>query len=84
LREGERAGRPRTLDAKQWRGVQGDLRKTPRDFAWRPRSGRSGLVGNICVADTAWIWGCASVSDSFDKWNFGYASRALKSLNRIR
>ena len=32
LREGERAGRPRTLDARQWRGLQGDLRKTPRDF----------------------------------------------------
>jgi len=32
LREGERAGRPRTLDAKQWRSLQGDLRKTPRDF----------------------------------------------------
>ena len=32
LREGERAGRPRTLDSKQWRSLQGDLRKTPRDF----------------------------------------------------
>jgi transposase len=32
LREGERSGRPRTLDAKQWRALQGDLRKTPRDF----------------------------------------------------
>jgi len=32
LREGERAGRPRTLDAKAWRRLQGDLRKTPRDF----------------------------------------------------
>ncbi len=32
LREGERAGRPRTLDAKDWRRLQGDLRKTPRDF----------------------------------------------------
>jgi transposase len=32
LREGERAGRPRTLDAKQWRSLQGNLRKTPRDF----------------------------------------------------
>ena len=32
LREGERSGRPRTLDAKEWRTLQGDLRKTPRDF----------------------------------------------------
>jgi len=32
LREGERAGRPRALDAKQWRSLQGDLPKTPRDF----------------------------------------------------
>jgi len=32
LREGERSGRPRTLDAKDWRKLQSDLRKTPRDF----------------------------------------------------
>jgi transposase len=32
LREGERSGRPRTLDAKEWRKLQSDLRKTPRDF----------------------------------------------------
>jgi transposase len=32
LREGERSGRPRTLDGKDWRRLQGDLRKTPRDF----------------------------------------------------
>ena len=34
LREGERerSGRPRTLDATQWRKLQSDLRKTPRDF----------------------------------------------------
>ena len=32
LREGERPGRPRTLEAKDWRRLQGDLRKTPRDF----------------------------------------------------
>ena len=32
LREGERSGRPSALDAAQWRKLQGDLRKTPRDF----------------------------------------------------
>jgi transposase len=32
LREGERSGRPSVLDAGQWRKLQGDLRKTPRDF----------------------------------------------------
>ena len=32
LREGERAGRPRTLDAKSRQRLQGDLRKTPRDL----------------------------------------------------
>jgi len=32
LREGERSGRPRTLDARDWRRLQGDLRKTLRDF----------------------------------------------------
>src|ERR1700732_1486816 len=31
-REGERAGRPRTLDSKDWRKLQADLRKPPRDF----------------------------------------------------
>jgi len=33
LRDGERAGRPRTLNAKDWRKLQSDLRKPPRDFA---------------------------------------------------
>jgi len=32
LREGERPGRPRTLDAAQWRKLQSDLRKSPREF----------------------------------------------------
>ncbi len=32
LREGERPGRPRQLDATQWRQVAADLRKTPRTF----------------------------------------------------
>jgi len=32
LRDGERSGRPRTLDAKDWRKLQSDLRKTPRNF----------------------------------------------------
>ncbi len=32
LRDGERSGRPRTLDSKDWRRLQSDLRKTPRDF----------------------------------------------------
>lgn len=34
LREGERPGRPRLLEAAQWRKLQGDLRKSPRDFGW--------------------------------------------------
>ena len=32
LRAGERSGRPATLEAKDWRRLQGDLRKEPRDF----------------------------------------------------
>jgi len=32
LREGERSGRPRMLDGAQWRKLQGDLRKSPREF----------------------------------------------------
>ena len=32
LREGERPGRPATLEAGQWRKLESDLRKTPRNF----------------------------------------------------
>jgi transposase len=32
LREGERSGRPSPLDTAQWRKLQSDLRKNPRDF----------------------------------------------------
>ena len=32
LWEGERSGRPATLEAKDWRRLQVDLRKEPRDF----------------------------------------------------
>jgi len=32
LREGERPGRPATLDAKQWAALGRDMRRTPEDF----------------------------------------------------
>lgn len=32
LRESERPGRPRSLDTLQWRELQADLERTPRDF----------------------------------------------------
>jgi len=32
LREGERPGRPRSLDAAQWQELQADLRRSPREF----------------------------------------------------
>src|SRR4249919_3946530 len=32
LREGERPGRPRLLDARQWQRVAGELRRSPREF----------------------------------------------------
>jgi transposase len=32
LRESERPGRPRSLDAAQWQELQADLRRSPRDF----------------------------------------------------
>ncbi|MGH9818236.1 MAG: winged helix-turn-helix domain-containing protein [Candidatus Acidiferrales bacterium] len=32
LREGERPGRPGTLDARQWQRVAGELRRSPREF----------------------------------------------------
>src|SRR5471032_1046827 len=34
LREGERPGRPRTLDESQWARIEADLRKTPREFGF--------------------------------------------------
>lgn len=34
LREGERSGRPRVLDDRQWRRIEADLRKPPRDFGF--------------------------------------------------
>lgn len=34
LREGERSGRPRLLDAAGWRRIEADLRKNPRDFGF--------------------------------------------------
>lgn len=38
LREGERPGRPRTLDAAQWRKLQGELLRVLGSLACRPRS----------------------------------------------
>src|SRR5271157_5082923 len=32
LREGERSGRPRLLDARQWERLETELRRNPRDF----------------------------------------------------
>lgn len=32
LRESDRPGRPRSLDAAQWQELQAELRKSPRDF----------------------------------------------------
>jgi transposase len=32
LREGERTGRPRTLDSRRWQRVAGELRFSPREF----------------------------------------------------
>jgi transposase len=32
LREGERSGRPRLLDEKQWLSLEADLRRSPREF----------------------------------------------------
>ena len=50
----------------------------------RPLCGTVRSCRNICAGATRWTWGCASVSDYFVRWSFGYASRAPKSLNRIR
>lgn len=32
LREGERSGRPRSLDSRQWQRLSGELRRSPREF----------------------------------------------------
>lgn len=34
LREGERPGRPKSLDARQWTGLGKDLRRSPADFGY--------------------------------------------------
>lgn len=34
LREGERSGRPSRLGDEQWEGLEGDLRRSPRDFGF--------------------------------------------------
>lgn len=34
VREGERPGRPKALDERQWSRIEADLRKTPRDFGF--------------------------------------------------
>ena len=34
LREGERPGRPRSLDARQWRQLERDLRQSPRQHGY--------------------------------------------------
>ena len=34
LREGDRPGRPRALDESQWRRMEADLRRTPREFGF--------------------------------------------------
>lgn len=38
LREGERPGRPKSLDARQWKALEKDLRKSPETF---------GLAGHL-------------------------------------
>jgi len=35
LHESERPGRPRSLDREQWRGLQADLQRSPREFGLR-------------------------------------------------
>jgi hypothetical protein len=52
--------------------------------AWPPRCGMVRSYLNICVTDTGWTWGYGNVSDCFDKWAFGYASRAPKLPSPIR
>jgi len=84
LREGEREGRPRSLNAKDWRRLQGDLRKTPRDFTSPQQSGTVRSCRSICVGGTVWNWEYGNANDCSEKWAFGYASHALKSPSRIR
>ena len=37
LREGERSGRPATLDARQWAALGRDMRRTPKEFGYAAR-----------------------------------------------
>jgi hypothetical protein len=84
LREGAGAGRPRTLDAKDWRRLQGICVKPRETSTWPPLCGRVRSCPNICVADMEWTLEFDNVSGYFDNWVFGYTSRVLKSLRWIR
>src|ERR1700693_5119223 len=62
LREGERPGRPRMLDARQWRKLATELRRTPRVSRWMP------LCGTVHSSRSTWAaaigsnWGCGNAS----------------------
>ncbi len=84
LREGERAGRPRTLDAKDWRRLQGDLRKTPRDFDLAATLWDGPVLSEHLRRRYGVDLGVRHVSDCFGNWAFGYVSRVPKSLKLIR
>jgi len=84
LREGERSGRPRTLDAKDWRKLQADLRKTPRDFDLAATCGTDRCCRSTCVGDMEWTSVFGNANDYFGSWASGYASPVPRSLNRIR
>jgi transposase len=68
LREGERPGRPRSLDARQWRQLERDLRRSPREYGY--------------AAGTRSSSAYASVSGYSGKWGSAYANPDRKSLSR--
>ncbi len=71
LREGERSGRPRTLDAaKMAQACRGSCARRRETLTWRPRSGMVRSCPNTCVGDTAWTWACGNASDLFRQMGF--------------
>ena len=78
LREGERPGRPRMLDARQWHRLQADMRKLPREFGFEANLWDGPLLCEHLRQRYRVRLGYASANACFGRWDFGCVSRAPK------
>ncbi|MGH8653571.1 MAG: hypothetical protein ACREYE_16020 [Gammaproteobacteria bacterium] len=75
LHEGERPGRPSRLSDEQWQGLEGDLRRSPREFGFEQTLWDGICWPSICVDAIGLSWVCVNVSVCSDRWAFGCANR---------